>query len=438
MSLTNFAKATPVQLAFDVNDVSFLLPLSKGKPYPVIPAFAEPKLISESLLKQILLFESPGQEPGDLGYPDSNFTTDPKQWFVTSIRFDDCGDSFEPAAFQNPNNGENLILLAQGSSCQARLRLVIQPFNVSGQPLRSAIHLIYNLGLVATEKMVSGLSEFKALANIKAQTSGLPLMPHPALVAEIRPPDSGTAVGDALRSLLLDVLSGGFDASEAHLEIATVTLNVSLFQWRMTGGYIQNGKWTRFVTAFNKAFYDPTGEEQISLGVEQFHCNFYSYCASKPNKVQLPNHEKISMTYLYRENSDGTLPAPVRNHETELMAEQIDNPAKTHFFNSNCISCHQSSNNRNRLGLLTDLGSPLKITPFTLRNYVVDKNMNIINFGYEGTSVRISTRTASESAVVANRLNQARGLENPGFVPQSLTELWACLMSNSNYLSCLH
>ena len=230
-------------------------------------------------------------------------------------------------------------------------------------------------------------------------------------------------------------LASSSPQSNSRLQLITFTLNVAVNGWKMVGGFVQNNSWNRFVTSFNQTFYDPTGSDKVLLGVEQIQCNFYDYCYSFPNNENAKG--RGVMTDIFKANEDGSPPVLVRTAELELLAEKIDNAKRTHFFNTNCLSCHESSNFRNRKTILSDLESPLGITPFTTKKYVNSSPANIINFGYEGITPRISTRTASESAEVASRINAALNQKNPGQRPSDLKVLWQCLMNEKNYLTCL-
>ena len=84
----------------------------------------------------------------------------------------------------DPKTNIPILQLSPDAHCQAHLRLVIQPFNFSEQPLATAMHLIYNVSPEEERSVIEGLSEIKMLSATVAPTTGLPLMIHPALALE--------------------------------------------------------------------------------------------------------------------------------------------------------------------------------------------------------------------------------------------------------------
>ncbi|MBC7741407.1 MAG: hypothetical protein H7061_04365 [Bdellovibrionaceae bacterium] len=419
---------------FDVNDVSFLFPLRDGKPYPAIRLNDNTKLISDDLFKQVLQFEHQVDDLNQLPYINARFLADQNQWYVTSFRYEDCGNTFHHEVIKDPKTNSDVILLGAGNGCQAHLRLVIQPFNFSNQPLPTALHLIYNILPNEQVEVVNGLAMIKSVSSTLGDTSGLPLMVHPGLEAEGQSVSGGHKLADQITQFLLTSLSASGQTPSLRVQLITMTINTQVMGWKMVGGFVSNQKWTRFVTNFNQLLYDPSGRENILLGVEQIQCNFYDFCFSFPNKVE--TSQRGLLTTGFKQNADGSPPAPQRNYETEVMAEQIDNGLRTHFFNTNCLSCHESANFRNRNEIWTDLQLPAGITPFTIKKLTSTNSSNIINFGYEGLSARVSTRTASESALVASRLNQFLNTTNPGYRPNNLKAFWQCLMREKIYTNC--
>lgn len=429
-----FADAGP--LAFDSNDVSFLFPLTAhGQPHPSVHINEETAvLLGETLFRQILQFEHQMDDLNKLPYTNVRFLVDRSQWFVTSFRYEDCGHSFiAQDSVKDPLNQSEVLQLSQQAQCQSHLRLVIQPFNFSGQPLATAMHLVYNIELQEQDKILQELSNIKASLPASVNTTGLPLMIHPGLAAEVYRKE--TVLAEKIRQFLFSTLTASNKTPESRLKIITLTINSIVMGWKMVGGYVQDQKWTRFVTPFNQSLYDPTGAEKILLGVEQIQCNFYDYCYSLPNQVD--SKGRGVLTSDFKRQADGSPPLPVRNQETEIMAENIDHASRTHFFNTNCLSCHESSNFRSRKNIFTDLGLPDGITPFTTKKLVNPNSSNIINFGYEGLAPRVSTRTASETVAVADRLNRLRGLQNPGKANLNVTSFWTCLMAEKDFSICL-
>lgn len=438
VSVAVAASAAPV--GFDVNDVSFLFPLKNGRPFPAL-GLASDQLMPFSIFERVLLFENPNGTLAKLPYMDRKFITNPDFWYVTSIRYDNCGEVFDLREDIDPVNGEKIHLAKRAAGCQPRLRLVVQPHNFFGNPLATAMHLLFRLDASDEQSLITALTELKALARtaLAVDTSGQPLMLHPALMADA---GGGTdKFGSVLKEKVLAVLYGG-SGLDAKLEIVTLTMHVDIDHWRLVGGYVQPGIagliWRRFATEFSKQFNDAS-DRAILTGVEDFDCDRHSICLFKPTVQPTLAPDSSALTYIFQDILEmKALQVPgQRTEDVYLAAELIDNPLKTHFFNTNCVSCHQSSNLRDRTKLHSDQGLPAGVSRFVPNAYLSEFTNNVINFGYLGTSPKISTRTAADSAMVAAAINLRQGASAVGIEPKSLSDYWACLTTEKDWTTCL-
>ncbi len=436
MSYVPIANASP---GLDVNDVSILFPIKHQKPYPAINLLAD-QLLPSAIFEQVLRFEDRTFPMNRVPYLDGKFVGDMKRWYVTSMRLDPCGEVFELQDEIDSVDGQIMHLARRGPGCQARLRLVVQPFNLFGNPLATAIHLLFKVDGKEMQGIIDDLMKLKKLAvdELAVDTTGLPLMLHPALVAEAK--TSKDSVAMLLRTSLLKALNPpvGPRASE-RLEIVTLTLQVAIDHWKFVGGYVQKGSWQRFVTEFSKQFNDGSNSK-LARGIESLKCDRHSVCfflpTFQPAKLQF---EGLVLTQIFQDLPDmKALQVPgYRTAALQIDSERIDNPSETHFFNTNCVSCHASANLRDRDKFHTSIVTPNGVTPFVPKLHLTSFTNGVINFGYWGTIARVSTRTAADSVVAADALNREFGYSNPAANMSNLEKFWKCLVSSTDYKTCL-
>ncbi len=418
------------QTGFDTNDVSIFFPLKNGKPLPSINLETD-KLISKKIFEQILSFEKNSLTEK---YVDSIFYNDMSKWSVTSFRYEPCGDSFESKRIVDNSTGENIFSISKKQICQARIRLVVQPFN-DFNPLPTAMHIMFNLsseqGALFTDSLLA-LKKFGE-STYNVSTNGSPLVIHPILNLE-KNETNLEPFTKMLKQLLLKYIS-----PLASTNSITLTIKVAPNHWKFVGGYVQNGEWTRFVTDFSKQFFnDPN--KKIPMGVEELKCSTFSICFFEPLfKPAVLNPMGYTLSDLFQ-NNPSSISEQVPNNRSELThirAEQIDDTKISHFFNTSCISCHESSSLRDNTRLYNQAHSPIGITPFVGKKFRNDLTNNVINFGYWGSNPRISTRTAAESVQVANELNTQLGLKNPNNDINDISTFWVCVSSEIDFKKCL-
>ena len=400
----------------DVNDVSYLIPLNE---VGLSPSFSLKELnkVSEENFKRVLTFEHPHLEINKLPYTDARAMKSQNNWYLTSWRFDPCGESFH---FNNDSSGD--LIANEKAGCQARIRFVFQPLNIFDYPLANAVHILFALDKKQSLEVVKKLKKLQQVSiKIGAPTSRKNLGTHPGLEFEM---NNG---GHELSSLMLEAIRD--ITKNAHLEHITLSVRTLVNNWKFVGGSIIDGVWTRFTTKFSSNFYN-WKKSNLLRGVEELKCDELSVCKMSP----VPNQSGVTpLTVINEIFYEDQLDQQVSGYRSLLIqrkAEIIDNPIKTNFFNTNCISCHQSSNLRNTEKLLEpSLFRPDGPTPFTRSRYKTDLTNGIINFGYFGTIPRVSSRTAAESVLAAEKANKILNSVYKEKPIKDLSLYWNCLMT---------
>lgn len=416
----------------DVNDVSYLLPLRQGKPLPALNLITN-SLLSSKIFEQVLTFEST-HALNDLPYNDASVISQPVNWYVTSLRFEPCGDRFILKDITDSINANSISQASQGQGCVPRLRLVVQPFSGFGLPYPTALHLLFHLDESGANLLIKAFTQAKQAArkNYGLETTGIPLSIHPSLSWEAQGADQ-RAVANIIQSAVLSTLA----RTETKIEIVTLIIRASINHWKFVGGTVNQGQWKRFITEFSQQLNDGQDPEMLR-GVEDLNCTIFSVCQLRP--LVLPaqlNPAGIIVSEIFQDiDAMKVIQTPGhRTKEIHLKAEQIDNVERVHFFNTNCVSCHQSSNLRDRNELHVNSQAD-GLTPFVPKKLLNPFTNNVINFGYFGTIPRISTRTAAESVNVASLINQSQGLKNPGNPILDMNKFWKCIVSQDDFKVC--
>jgi hypothetical protein len=413
----------------DTNDVSILFPLNiKLKRFT--PNIDLKDLITPTVFEQVLKFQYPEREVKDLPYADIRFVSDIERWRIVALRINTCDDHFTTLR----STADYLVVYPEANKCQPKLRLVAQPVDVRWFPIATALHLLYEINEKQLQSMTQLLFDLKdsTYSRYGIETTGLPLMVHPALQRENDLPEKALSVSKIVEKIVSIISSS---SQTVNPDVLTLTIHTNIDSWAFVGGLVENNNWKKFTTPFNQQFY-----LNEMIGVEKIICERTGTgasveCLSTPNKSPASQENKNVLSYLFRPLPEGEK-IDMTLLEIYQLAERVDSPLKTNFFNTNCLSCHQSSNHRNR-EMIYEPSSPQGITPFTLSQYTSLRKNNIINFGYFGSSPRISTRTAAESAHAAHTLNSNFQLENPSTVIKNQTQFWICLMARIELKQCL-
>jgi hypothetical protein len=400
--------AAQIGAAFDVNDVSILLPLKKtadGKvPYPQIRvsgvappgadvAPAAQQLWTAEVWSQVIAeAERQGIESGATGNDD--FFKLRGLWHVAGMRFDPCAPGFDDSA-----------LAAVGGKCVIQFRLIVQPFTTKGNGASDfTAHLVYTLGTadkatLAQNPTVQGA--VKMLAQIKdaaskvpghaGDTAGAPLGVHPGLQAEAAA-GQGTQVADLVRNLVKTFATGPSRA------VAFMGLqNGGPEPWTFFFGQVQNNT---FAIQNGPAH----GQKAQTL---------------QSGKVLTKSLKPINTSPLFDIAADQLTP------DQRQLAFKVENPKTQNFFNTDCISCHTSSARTNEipLGDKAEISArtpvPANITGYVRKAEAQDDVWNVRNFGYFFEKPTVSGRTVTETVDVVQWLNKnvvapGSGLNGPG------------------------
>lgn len=447
------AAATPPQpRGLDVNDVSVLIPFGPKGLHPSLD-FGTMGFITATVFESVLRFEYPENLPNspsfqDLPYVDSRFVTNLAKWRVTSFRIEDCGEVIRTNELVTSTAGApNVFQLTQLPGCQPRLRVVAQPLNLFGISLPTAMHVLLNLDAPEFDQLVEDLKEIQelSLSTYQAFTFGKSLGHHPGLLAELEIPGQ-VLVAEKIRAALEKAVTRNrtsmtqtLSKQMPQIESVTLTLQTEINHWKFTGGLVRSGKWTKSETEFSSQFRK--AQDFASYGVEDLKCDIHSRCwlTPDPKLIQLPlKPAGLSLASIFQDDLQyAAEQVPGRRSRTTLeTAELIDLPSASHFFNTTCVSCHQSANLRDPKTRVLKTPLPTGLTPFVAKAFASPFTNNIINFGYFGANARVSTRTAAESVDVANRINTAKQWQNPGPGITDLEGFWSCIRNESNSQKC--
>lgn len=407
------ATKSEIESAFDVNDVSILFPThdtADGKvPFPQIrvSGVAEPgadmaapdqQLLSGDVFKQVIAEAKKDRlAPDESGGDD--FFANRGLWQIAALRFDPCAPGFSKTA-------QEAAKAAAGSSgpakCIIQFRLIAQPFTHNSGGSDYAAHLTYNLGTEELSNLGANpvvQNATKLLAAIKAasakagaNTSGQPLGVHPGLEAEM---NAGGKQVSALVTQLVKSLATGPSRAVAFMGLE----NGGPEPWTFFAGQIVNGKYVILPgpahgqTAQTLSFLDPGGPV---MQKSKNPVNTAPLFASKPSAAD------------------------------KKLAFEVEDTRVSHFFNTDCISCHTSSQrifNVKGMGDGPEVSSrapvPANITGYVRKAEAQDNNWNVHNFGYFNGKPTVGGRTVTETVDIVSWINKnvvvpSAGLEGAG------------------------
>lgn len=401
---------------FDVNDVSYLFPLSPGDNLPVPNITFNEAMFPKKTLEQVLAFaKSKGfQLPPEVEKYDT--------WHVLGFRFDPCFPKAPSKSFAEAP--------AEYAKCIMQFRLIAQPYSMSAtdndpvqrpRPMDYALHLVYQPvatpGLLpATNPHVQGLIKLRDKARAAFDTFGRPMGRHPALAKSI-------GLGDMIRDYVASVAK-----VSALKGVAAMVLEspFSAIPWDFYAGQVNgNGDWNVVDVPMNP------GAKMLS-----FHPGGRRPPSVTPQPVQALNSFKFFGNAAQMAQAE------------RLKLHEIDNPQITHFGNMDCVSCHTTTTLLINKFVGTLEGdklflSPNGITGFVEKSQLQNRNSagwSVRNFGYFGLDPSISTRTAAESAEVAKFMNEnVTHEDNPGLQcsPQKMRLVWKCSVPDAkNFEEC--
>lgn len=392
------AQAEPL----DVNDVSILWPAPKtaGDVDKLITAaelLADGKssLFPEDVLRRLLdtavntPVEGTGRRIEFLGL--ANRHTQRSTWKLAGIRVD-------PSA---PGGASHLVALL-GSMPQ--VRLIFQPVTLeNGNPRVHDItaHLVFNFGKLTNMKsepdraafgdVVSDLRDLKtSLASAGVSTKG-PLNVHPGFGEKTR--DSFT---DGVKKMLIRRLSSERVGSTAVMGLAPAPEPwIFLSLQRTDKGFV------------------PFKNKMIAGQVAEMF-EFTGDVTPMPTTTNIDGKRGVSTSLLFDRDIAKKLKSPgvagLPRPTLEDIPDLIANPARSHFFNTDCFSCHSETTRRNALKLeVADAMFRFAKQGHVAPALLSDDFWNLRNFGWFGDQATATHRTANEAVESAELINREYG-----------------------------
>lgn len=360
------------QASWDLNDVSYLMPLPKvvGQDN-LIKISTETK--SGALLPTAILNQLP---PLDMRRDRSAIYS---EFRVVGVRIDAC--------FPYPTL----------MSCQKQIRLMWQPIREDRSKqivtVDAAIHTFYELN---DEQFATLLGELKAWkAKFQVNTLNLPLQVHPAWAAE---QDQAPALSE-FNGIILKYMN-----IENMMRLTIMALRGNNDMW-MFVGYEPKGEKLQVLAVPRLGDRPAQAFRNGAVPADKYE---YTNLGPAPEGADTINHLITDSNTLLNGYDNVIL--------TEMnAAKRIENPKIYNPETMDCVSCHTTQGaiswvDRNRSAIKPAQGwSPDIYTnfKFNLKNIspVLSNTQNLRAFGYFGSDVAISQRMINESAEVAEQLN---------------------------------
>lgn len=365
--------ALKAQAAWDLNDVSYLLPLPQQIEDPGLLKISaqgkEGELIPGGLIEQI---------------PAISFNVDKegarKYLRLLAVRIDPC--------FPLPTQ----------QSCQKQIRLVWQPlekdFDGNVRTVDAALHSFYVLTDVQWNSLIKDLAAWKDKAGI--DTAYLPLQTHPAWAAE------GTQ-SPALASFHKIILK--YTGSGNLTRVTAMLLRRGGLMWTFVGYSVEGDKLTALEIP-RLAGKKAQGFINLAFPPDKFSNGGIS---PFPRGADIVNTLVMGSDLLDSKDED------VIRSESRA-AYRMENPKAFNPENMDCASCHVAQpaihwvlNNQPQLKVDQIWNSQIyKNLKYNLANPspLVANTQVIRGFGYFNTDIAISQRVINESAEVADSLNR--------------------------------
>jgi hypothetical protein len=437
VAMTGTRMAIGQDVTFDVNDVSILWPAPKTGADVTNLISATETINDNSLIWPAAAFTAvldaaknvvvsdPNGASRSISLPDE--LSKAANWKVVSIRFDPAAPGTDPAIQKKSPLG----VLPQ-------IRLIMQPVVASGDNVTVfdyTAHLVYSLAPTQNPQginpsfspVVDALKKLKT--GLKAQgieTAGN-LSIHPGLASATNRRDFTNKLKGLLKQFLTEPKLGAV----AFMGLAD-----------------QVEPWIFFPTARGK-----TGQFIVVGSPEMFsRRNSAPVLPSPANKTF--GNVGVSTSLLFDPTVNinaNVFPTSPENTLNSLkfsdVADIIANPKVSHFFNTDCVSCHTESTRRNKFNLSPNSGTLAYNRPNGISGpdpALVPSgkaSWNVRNFGWFPGSSPMETvtfRTANESADVAdfiNRVYLAKTAANVSATDQATTPGKATIPQVSNALT---
>lgn len=359
----------PVQTdgGFDLNDVSWLLPLPHASQRDALLSF-------EAVGARGTLFPKALYDGLPLLVPDQLNGTIHDEFRIIGVRVDPCF----------PKDALN-------SGCIKQVRLVAQP--VTFTPLTSTrdapIHLFYDLSDDDWAQLISRVTELKAMA--RGATAGLPLDVHPVIKRE--------GVNGAYAVKLREMISQLCGAQNLS-RVAFMRLLQEDVAWRFGAFDVKNGGLVADPIPRLNALTEQGVQE---LGTPAFRAGDLQPAAPGDDLLVLLSEQEMRLT------DDRTLQKAITS------ALRLEHPQRLSPRTADCASCHVASRaltnakNQRQLDLSNHADAFVFDTRFDLRR--IDRVGNdpraLRAFGYFQDQSAFSQRVINESAEVAAALSRS-------------------------------
>jgi len=418
----------------DVNDVSILFPLPESAEdlqrlisiKDIIGVGGRAAFSEADFLNMVAIAESDASKVGRHKISLERNPSSPKistgenfrDWRITGIRFD-------PSA---PGASEGVVDVF-GSLPQ--IRLIVQPVTVSASGVTVhdvAFHLIYDYfssrvagapGAVAkavpdstaVDVILDDLLAIKVFTEAAGVDTDVPLNVHPGLASGI----------PGLKQRISDFLSEHLD-SERFNSAAVMGLNnggpepwlfMSMIRLPSISGTfralpspglgpVQDPKPTQMLSFLDSQNIQPTPSTTNLMSL------------SNSLIIETPRRRGVSTAILFTdtpisdkavvgedENGQQVISDDIKNSD---IADIVANPSMSHFFNTDCMSCHSETTRREILEIPQSSHAftvPEGVQPLS-SDVTPDDDWNVRNFGWFRSENTITQRTANETAEVVD------------------------------------
>jgi hypothetical protein len=269
---------------------------------------------------------------------------------------------------------------------------------------------------VFVHNVVSDLLKLKAISEKAGESTGGQLTIHPGLAQSNDNSLLRTALRTSLSKYLPDHLSAG----------AVMGLN---------GGGPE--PWIFVALTRSNSIFVPFASEGVAPVSEVKVAQMISFANGDRHVLPLPattnvlplasyrltlreNRRGVSTAVLFDKGVDLEAPAVLAiskaGHtatsdtlKNSMIPDWIANPTKSHFFNTDCASCHSESTRRARFRLLPTSVAyerPIGISGVDPKMLPGDDQWDVRNFGWFGDRPVITQRTANETAEVVAYINK--------------------------------
>ena len=397
----------PPSEPIDVNDISYLWPvpttpqdvanlisLDEKRPdgSPILSKEAFDALIANAL-KVSVNGSSGGSNQIKFPAQVSNDFQQPKTWKIAAIRIDPSAPGTSP-------------LLAKTIGTIPQIRLIAQPVTVKGNVVTvhdTTAHLVFSYTLNANipfqpdkskfAEILGDLIDLKRFLQEKNITTKGPLGIHPGL----RTPIQGFP--EKVKNLLLKHLDEKKLSAMAFMGLNTPE------------------PWIFFALARNDRGWAlaPNGSFP-GTGAQMFTRRGGDPVSPNPLPSNLDGKRGVSTAQLFAPGIEQKLDSLVFADRADLKMKDIPdliaNPLQSHFFNTDCVSCHTETIRRRFLNLENNVSSFKYTIPVGVSGGDPTTSphppWNVRNFGWGDVQgiATVSRRTANEAAAGAEFINK--------------------------------